>query len=403
MRAVVVGAMLGGVLLGCEPQAATAAEPKTVAYTHSGVPWIFDETGHQYLIDTGTPRTFVTPHVAGVDGDTFAVQTVEQWDVRGLGGGREVVVTYDLPPAVIPMVGPSFGGILAADLLAERPFVLDPLRSRLVFDDDGDFCDWLTQTEPPVQVPVQVGGGGTACMRPQRCFEHDGMRMLVDVVVEGTPVVALVDTGSTFTSLGSGLQERLGGDGRPTMTVSRGWDTWKFSRLRTLSIADVLVEDAPVRINPDLDAALARLSVETGQRVELLLGHSVLLQFAVGIDYGRERLTLARYVDDRPLETEMFESFGVWLASADQGCWPVVAVAHGTEAHRSGIDVGDCLLSIDGRTAEQMTDVERDIALGSARIEDSLTVTVSDEPTDGGRKLPARAVRLTKRDLLPRQ
>ncbi len=387
---------------GCGEADPAIHEARVLSYSHSGVPWIFDDDGYQYLIDTGTPRSFVAPPVAAHDDDVFVVETVPGWDVQGMGSDTEVVVTYDLPPAILPMIGSDFGGIMAADVLSRQPFLLDPLRSRFILDDDGNFGEWLSGTEQATRFPVTIAGGGTTCMQETRCFEHEGLRILVDVLVEGEPVVALLDTASTFTTMGRGLFDRLHGPtSRPSAKIARGWDEWEFVRVGDLRMGDVALDDVPVRMNHHLDVPLARLSVETNRKVELLLGHSFMLHFMVGIDYDAPSVMLARYSDPAPVETEMFEGFGIWLFPPRDGssCIPVVALAHGSDADDAGIDVGDCLLEIDGVDGAAIGDV--DLVLRRAPLGQVMEVTVLDTPAPGGRVTAPRSVSLTKRDLLP--
>lgn len=374
-------------------------------YWHSGVPWIVDDDRLQYLVDTGTPRSFVVPSVAARDDDAFAVAVIDDWDVQGLGAHAEVVITNDLPPAILPMTGPGFGGILAADVLSQQAFMLDPTNGRFVLDEDGHFDEWLVGTSAPTRVPVTVAGGGTSCMREQRCFEHDGHRVLVEVLIEGEPVTALLDTASTYTTMGRALFDRLEhASGHPQVSISRGWDTWDFTRIDALSIGDAALGDVPVRVNPELDTALARLSVETGETVELLVGHSFLLYFMTGVDYPGSSLTLARYVDPPRIETEMFEGFGLWLAGATEGhgsCLPVIALAHDGPADLAGMDIGDCVIELDGHDGATLTDTDVERIMDEAPLGRPLEMTVLDAAGDGSRQTPARAVILTKVDLLP--
>jgi hypothetical protein len=59
----------------------------------------------------------------------------------------------------------------------------------------------LSETDQVAHVPVEVVGGGTSCMSAGRCFSHEGRRMLVEVILEGEPTLALLDTGSTYTTM----------------------------------------------------------------------------------------------------------------------------------------------------------------------------------------------------------
>lgn len=391
--------------LACDDDPVDSA-PLILPYTQAGVPWVFDDDGHQYLIDTGTPRSFVTPEVARLPADAFTTDIVAGWNVLGVGEGANVVITNDLPPAILPMIGPAFGGIMGADILAKRPFVLDPWRGRIVFD-DGDLREWMVESDSIVEIPVTIAGGGVSCMQEGRCFEHQGLRMLVEVELDGEPVVALVDTASTFSSMGEGLLERLstGPTPRPELDVARGWDSWHFTRIAHTRVGEAELADMPVHVDPALDIAFARLSVEVNAPVELLIGHSLLLHFAAGFDYTAGRLTLARYDAPQLVETEMFKNFGFWPASSGAGadCFMIVAVAGDTATVQAGLDIGDCVRLAASEQAADTSFAGFTRALTVASVGDEVTFEVRDDRVAelGGDDSPPRLVTLRKRDLLP--
>ena len=45
-------------LAACDEPGPTVPE-RSVPYVHRGVPWVIDDDHRHYLVDTGTPRTFV--------------------------------------------------------------------------------------------------------------------------------------------------------------------------------------------------------------------------------------------------------------------------------------------------------------------------------------------------------
>ena len=159
--------------------------------------------------------------------------------------------------------------------------------------------------------------------------------------------------------------------------------------------------DVPVNIDSMLDTSLARLSVETDRRVEMLLGHSALLNFMTGVDYGKATLTLARYTDPGPLETEMFQNFGIWLADAVgegvESCFPITALVHGSEAELAGLGIGDCVMAIDGRPVAEMSTYEGELTLQRAEIGDTKLFTLRT----GVGENESRTVALVKHDRLP--
>lgn len=406
-RALVLAALI--TLAGCDTSAGVHTA-RVLPYTHSGAPWLIDDAGFQYLVDTGSPRTIVSPAAVGMQAGTFTTQTLPGWSVLELGEGLDVVVTDDIPVTMRSLVSPTFGGILAGDSLADQPFMLDPHRGRLILDDDGDFSEWLSETEPPVLVPIEVRGGGITCMSEDHCFEHEGYRVLVEVEIEGERVLALLDTGASYTGMGEALYAKLAAKAEhPEVLFRRPWDSWQFARVRSVAVGETELANVPVRVNPALDTALARLRVETNRDVELVLGHSLLLHFAVGLDHANERLTLARYTVPRAVETEMFETFGFWFSDNREthGCLGIGLVAETPEIAAAALEPADCVLAIEGVSIMDMSFEDALRMVEGAAIGDELEFTIVDdfrpgEPSGAAWNSPPRTVTLAKRDLLPR-
>ena len=383
-----------------------------IPYTHFGVPWVFDDAGREFLVDTGTPRSFLMPDLADYPEHSFTTTTVEGWELWGLGEGVELVVTRKLPPAMLPVISPTFGGIVGADILARRAFVLDPLRERLIVaNSEGELGEWTRETNALVELPATIGGGGVSCMSEGNCFAHEGQRMLVEIEVEGVPVVALVDTGSSYTTMGEGLRLLLPAVTRPELALERGWDETDFTRVEQLEMGGVAVEDLPVLFDSGVDVDLARLSVEVGRTVDMLIGHSLLLHFAAKFDYPAQTLSLARY-DNPPLShTEIFQSFGVWLgnwseAAAEAGidCVELEVVARVAMTTQAELEAGDCIYAVEGETTSERSASELFRPLLTAPIGTSLEFGVFDAPQGDAPLDPssARSVTLTMQDLLPK-
>jgi hypothetical protein len=79
------------------------------------------------------------------------------------------------------------------------------------------------------------------------------------------------------------------------------------------------------------------------------LGGGALRQFTVGLDYANKRLYLAPNAElGRP---DPFDRSGLWLA-LDRGALKVLDVAADSGAQRAGLQVGDRIVSIDGKSVD---------------------------------------------------
>jgi hypothetical protein len=210
----------------------------------SAVPWLQDDQGYWYLLDTGAPRTTVL---------------------------QEFVVTELLPedllraPTDVPI-----GGLIGADVLLQQPWWREG--EQVYFG------------EPPAgivqlaSVPLAAVGGGQTCLEDGQCYEYGATRMLVEVELGGQLLTLLLDTGATYTTLSTVASDGVGLGFEPTEVSAR---------VGELEQESVLV----ARGDELLDEALAQLSDEVARPVDGLLGQSMLEAYIVGI--SAEELTFS--------------------------------------------------------------------------------------------------------------
>ncbi|HUS66666.1 MAG TPA: hypothetical protein VMZ28_19145 [Kofleriaceae bacterium] len=344
MRATLVltaAAALGG----CADQA--PQESWSVPYVHTVVPWAPDADGVWYLVDTGSPRTQVMPEVAGRASAYAGEVEVPGFDLAGLYDGAPLLVSASLPARLQAALAAgeitAFGGVLGSDLLATVPFALDRDGGQILF---GAAASALA--DGGADVPVELLGGGRACLDDGLCYDADASRLIAPVELDGAPLEALVDTASTFVTIPVAVMLRLldHDPGLRMAVVDLEGETVGITRLpvrwggveRTVA---VLVVDG-------LGPSLSRLHVETGRRVEMLIGHSLLEQFAVAIDHAGPSVSLV----ERAGFVAAPATIGVGLLVRDDGtCFQPISVVRNAPAAAAGVALDSCVVAIDGVAA----------------------------------------------------
>jgi hypothetical protein len=339
---------LGGTLaaMGCAP----APEPRVVDAAFFGVPFVQDDAGRWFVVDTGSPRTLVAPAVAGVGGAGVTEAVLPGWQVAGLDTGGVPVVVVDLgflaDRGALSLE--PFGGLVGADLLMREEVVaFDHRGGRIAFQATERVL------EPPrpaaMATRFEVLGSGRTCIDGS-CFDYPASRIVVPVEVEGVATYAVLDTGATFTIALHTLVARLPALAERPRAVLGGAT---FTRTTALalgkaganpSVANTIVMESRA------DEVFAKLQIETGRRVELILGHSLLADHVTEIDHGKGVLALYPYAGgENPFES-WFVSIGLALRQGD-ACFDVVEVEAGSDAALHGLAPGDCIVAVDGMRA----------------------------------------------------
>ena len=305
------------------------------------------------MIDTGSPIT-VLALPSRPPGEV-------RLELRAFG------LTFPDLPAVVSSLFTDDGtcdpphpdGLLGGDLLRAFRLGLDYRGERaFLFDGADDDPPVAAGTEGPVEVPIDVLGGGLARLDdvPDPVAVEATRIAVTGAAVEGSTRVAVVDTGASLTVVSAALLKSLGESGRPSLcceTVSTiyGEVSARLSRLRQLTLGGVTVKSLPVLVW-DQPSFFGAISAEVGRDVQLLVGGSYLRRFAVKVDYRRQRLELARYRNQDHVDEDEFVGPGFTLCrpTVTAEGMVVVDVFQGTDAETQGVRSGDRLLSVDGQS-----------------------------------------------------
>lgn len=312
----------------------------------AGLPWIQDSNGYWYLVDTGAPRTLLSPRVVEREPDIFdevpvsSIASLSPWVVGAALDPHAIVVE---PPAVLTNVidADILGGIIGADLMAGRLITFDPGNGQLVLD--GPIPSNVPARN---QVDVAIRGGGRTCFGAEdRCVEFPASRLIVPVEIEGQMVSAMVDTGAQNVAISQNLFARLPFDeDRPYFEIRDESDVVaRTARSSALRIAGQEAASIAVSIY-EFNDDLAKLQIETGVNIEMVLGQSFLQRFSFTIDYVEPTLYLSPYAtQEHVVEDFTGLSFGV---REEADCYIVTMLIPGRDAWNQGLEFGDCIVSL---------------------------------------------------------
>ena len=356
-------------------------------YVFTAVPWVTDPRGNAFLLDTGSPRTQLVPGILGLDDDHFSERIVDSVELRGLSiADISVVVSSTLPAPLQNGLENSgrlnFGGVIGSDLLGLRDFAFDARDQRLLF---GDPLASLTNVGPATDVGARLKGGGSTCLAPEQCYAFGATRWLVDVELDGVTTVALVDTAATYVIVSDSIftrAQRMGGT-RSTVRLERlptGDTATRIGVFDEVRVGEVALDDVGMIVRGGgFDSALARLQVETGERVEVLLGHSVLQRFVTEFSVDPPTLKLREYEPPRDDPFPVPQTgLGFGLVS-DASCFSVTSLIQDTPVAARGLQLGDCVTHIDGHQtfSPEAKDRVRTTSLGDEVV---LTIEREGEP-----------------------
>ena len=364
--------------VGCTSDPEAGELEQTVApYVFTVVPWVRDTSGAWFLFDTGSPRSMVRPAVVGLPDGTFGDGDPAGFEVPGLPLPTHPLLITEALPARLLRVEASgeitgLGGVIGADTLSEFRFAIDPIDSRVFINDlagtrygDGE----------PLSLDVELRGGGRTCIGDD-CWSFGATRLIVPITIGGVSTHALVDTAATYVTVSRSLMGRLEARGpvsRLFLDTEAGPANESYARVPEVRVAArggqaAVLSQVPLLVGDPatMDPAFARLHVETGRRVEVLLGHSFLRRFVTEIDFRVPSVDLHR-LDDPPLDLDRFETFGVWLSVSDD-CWTVSRLVRDSSLAREGLRVGDCIGAINGAARSDLSEVEArsaDLVIGT--------------------------------------
>ncbi len=301
----------------------------------------FDADPIACLLDTGAPVTALDTDWFGGPAGPAVASVALFGDVL-----EHEVVRYDLFGSVPEGAIQTVGGIVGADMLLLRGFRVD-YRAQLAWVDDGIPVGGAAALEAIV-APVILAGGGTFGVPGDGSSKPFGAtRLLVDAVVEGIEIVALVDTGATHTVLHPDVFEALPEVDRPTLggvsvSLHQNKVEATLSRVATLAVGDASVTGADVMILPvDVFSAV---QLETDAPVQALLGGTWLRWFRVGI--ASDALTLEPYETPDHVPANEWIGPGLTVGDGPNGDFYVTDVYAGTDAEAQGIAAGFLLAAL---------------------------------------------------------
>lgn len=349
----------------CEP------DPWSTPSIFTDVPWVQDTTGHWFLVDTGTPRTLIRQDTLDQPFGSIEDTPVPGWDAAKLALHEPpLVLTPRLPDRLTAFEAAgeitNLGGIVGADLLFRQAFTMDPDRDEILF------------ASPPLEgvhrLRLERVGGGETCFE-EGCYGWGAERALVELEINGMPQWFLLDTGATFLEVETGASRRLGLEpvihraieDAHVVGVDVGHDGSSIGRVA-----------ASVTNDPALDAAMARLSVETGRVVAGLLGHTLLRDWVARVDVRGGALTLGERMG-RPLAELWVHPGFKLLDEPDGACWTVGLITAGSSAEQAGFALGDCVVQVDGLTPDVHTSADLDAHFVEAGPGSEVTVETETE------------------------
>jgi hypothetical protein len=332
----------------CHGTPAPAPTPaQTFVVAMDGIPYLRDATGGWYLVDTGAPRTVITPDAAGLAPTERGERVLPDWQL-GLNPGNVPVVVSPAPAGQIAFSLLPFRGIVGVDLLQHFAVTLDPRAGRLVA------ASLPLELDPgAAEVGVERLGAGSFCLSDGQCAAYGPSRLVVQLVVEGVHASAVVDTGSEFTRFTTSLFRRLPPrPDRPALLLPGGAVT--LTRVADLeasasgSAAASTVARNAIVATDDNEDLFAKLQVETGRPVEAVLGQSYLRGFVLQMDFASPALSLRAYEASAPPDDLDGSEVGIGATwGLTDACFTVAGVFPGHDAERQGLRAGDCIVTVD--------------------------------------------------------
>jgi predicted aspartyl protease len=248
----------------------------------------------------------------------------------------------DLSPFA-ELAGRRVDGILGYDVISRFITTVDYQRQAVIF---GRQVEVDATPRPPTAEPrLEVKGGRT--IMP---FTLRGGWIVVKTRINGGEEEEMIlDTGAALTTFSRSRARRLGLDvsrARPsTLILPIGRLTYLPHRLGEIELGGMKLSDAAAAV------VSTREGLFTAGTETSLLGANVLRHFRLTIDYSRRQLTLER---NPGFERDPHEyvSIGV-LPKLRDGRFYVSGVVNGSPADEEGIEIGDEITRLDGRTMDQ--------------------------------------------------
>ena len=347
-----------------------------------------------YLVDTGAPTIILDTDYYMAAAGSYTVDIT----VFGDFWMAEQAIVFNLFGSY-PGPLQSAAGIIGATFLLPRVLTLD-------YQNLGAYLFPNLAGDPPVNaatgatvtVPFTIEGGGGLAIPGDGMTSVPPNRIIVSGMVEGTPVVILLDTGTRHTIIDENLFAALGDPSRPILDginvqSAGGIVAAMISRVDDLTVGGATVNGESVLIIPGT-GIFSGVQAETGMNVEMLLGSTFLRHFLTTIDYPDSELLLAPYSSSSHIDPDEWMGPGFEVNAPLGGGFIIHDVYAGTDAESAGVPEDSELLSIDGTsvsgmTLDQVRAMLRSVPLGN---------TVDIEADDGG---GVQVYSVVSEDLLP--
>jgi predicted aspartyl protease len=353
------------------------------------------------FVDTGAPITLLSPqfftdlkigpgtlkaHLFGVDFDALPV-VLSNFDDIQVG-------------TTVPVVG-----LLGGDLLRHFTASFDYAGARVILGETWPTLPEIGTNANPIgsTINFELLGGGVYPVSDGTQVPVQRTRIVLDAVIEGQSVVAVVDSGASFVVLNPGFFNSLPTAGRPMLQgvqlgTVMGSNDATVSRVKSLKVGDAEITSAEVAVVPDFQFVQS-LQAETQRPVEALIGATFLREFLFSVNYPQQQLTLHKYSNRDHIDDSRFHRVGIFLGlkqSAFGSVIEIASVVKGSDAEKQGVTVNDLPYSIAGKQLETFTD--------GADIDAALQGTVGSRVTVGLLKngdRPPQSFDLLIEDLLP--
>ena len=301
------------------------------------------------MIDTGASDSVLTPRYA----DKLGVNIQRAKDTpyrRATRLGRDLQFWVDVWSSDTASKTGWEYGLLGGTFLREYVVKLDFPGRRVRFLNPERY-----------RVPKEVTAENEAVI-PIRVVEN---RLIVDVSIQGKRLALLIDTGDWDTAVLSGTAARTVGINSTPLPGMRGGSVWgpmdvEFAEAESLRLGPFELDRVPLIVAPNGWYNMA-------SSTDSVIGHDILSQFSVRIDYPRQRLWLRRRSDAEV--TYCGESYalqrqaGLLICPRTRGL-RVIGLFPDSAATHLGILPGDILLSPSGWTVGLESKMLETVATG---------------------------------------
>lgn len=297
------------------------------------------------LLDTGAEhslldREFAQRHglhpVADADlqrpysSTTTEIVLVTDLDIQSIHSSGLRMMTDDLT-ATSRALEAHVDGVLGNDVLSNFRVTLDYSSGSVTFDH---------RTATPRGVPIKLRSVGN--------------RYFVLLNFDGVTLTFLLDTGTNFSAISQSGWARLNPTKRalPVIDGVRSSGTSATSKLvciHQITIGGASFENLPMRVQPLTSAGFFANPGVNGS-----LGSDFLRRFVVSLDLANRFLYLSPDPNFKA-DQERFSTIGIQFAKGPTGVFTVMAVWNPTPASEAHFNVGDQILSVNGRSTTEMT------------------------------------------------